>query len=109
MTKKGTVNLPTKIIPVELADGTIIRVEATPFGEQKVSFHNRHFQEFIISLKTLVTEIASPLREIHQAVQPDKMSITLGVDISIESSQLTALIVKGGGSANLEITMEWEK
>lgn len=102
-------NLPTKIIPVELANGTVIKVEATPFGEQKVSFHSRPFQEFITSLKTMVTEIANPLREIQQAVKPDKMSITMGVDISIESSQLSALIVKGGGSANLEITMEWGK
>lgn len=102
-------HLPTKIIPVELADGTVIKVEATPFGEQKVSFRSRPFQEFISSLKTIVSEIAGPLREINQAVQPDKMTITLGVDISIESSQLTALIVKGGGSANLEITMEWGK
>lgn len=102
-------NLPTKIIPVELADGTVIKVEATPFGEQKVSFHSRPFQEFVRSLKTIVTEIANPLKEINQVVQPDKMAITLGIDISIESNQLTALVVKGGGSANLGITMEWKK
>ena len=102
-------NLTAKIIPVELSDGTIIKVEATALGEQQVSFQTRPFREFISSLKIIVKEIANPLREITQAVQPDKMSITLGVDVSIESGQLTALIVKGGGSANLGITMEWKK
>jgi hypothetical protein len=106
---KRAMNLPTKIIPVELVDGTVIKVEATPIGEQKVSFHSRPFQEFITSLKTMVSEIADPLREIQQAVKPDKMSITMGVDVSIESGQLTTLLVKGGGSANLEITIEWDK
>ena len=33
----------------------------------------------------------------------------LGIEVAVESGQLTALIVKGSGKANLEITMEWGK
>jgi hypothetical protein len=32
-----------------------------------------------------------------------------GVEFGYESGQLTALIVKGTGKANLKITMEWTK
>jgi hypothetical protein len=30
------------------------------------------------------------------------------MELAIESGQLTAIIVKGSGKANLEITLEWE-
>jgi Trypsin-co-occurring domain 1 len=42
-------------------------------------------------------------------VQPDKISVKVGIEVAVESGQLTALIVKGSGKANLEITMEWGK
>ncbi len=28
----------TRIIPVELSDGTIVKIEATPIGEQRIAF-----------------------------------------------------------------------
>lgn len=33
----------------------------------------------------------------------------LRTELAIESGQLTAVIVKGSGKANLEITLEWER
>lgn len=98
----------TEIIQVQLSDGTIINVEATPIGEQDVSSPtNRAFREITDSIKSIATELAETLKEINQSVQPDKISIKLGLEIAVESGQLTALIVKGAGKANLEITMEW--
>jgi len=102
-------DLPTKIIPVEMADGTIIKVEATLIGEQRVSFQNRPFQEITAAVKSVTGELAGTLKEISQTVQPDKISVKLGLEIAVESGQLTALIVKGAGKANLEIAMEWSK
>lgn len=100
----------TEIIQVQLSDGTIINVEATPIGEQDVaSPANRAFREITDSIKSITTELAETLKEINQSVQPDKISIKLGLEIAVESGQLTALIVKGAGKANLEITMEWGK
>jgi ribosomal protein S3AE len=100
----------TEIIQVQLSDGTTINVEATPIGEQDVSSStNRAFREITDSIKSIATELAETLKEINQSVQPDKISIKLGLEIAVESGQLTALIVKGAGKANLEITMEWDK
>ncbi len=102
-------DLPTKIIPVQLSDGTFIKVEATPIGEQRVSSQNKLFREITDSIKSITTELAETLKEINQSAHPDKISIKLGLEIAVESGQLTALIVKGAGKANLEITMEWGK
>lgn len=48
--------------------------------------------------------IAEPL----QKVKPKKASVKFGMEMALESGQLTALVVKGSGKANLEITLEWE-
>jgi hypothetical protein len=93
----------TTIIPLELADGTIVRVEATPIGEQQVAFHQRPFKEATDAIKAVAKELGQVLQE----VKPDKASVKFGLEIAIESGKLTTLIVKGSGKANLEITLEW--
>ena len=101
--------LPTKIISVELSDGTVVKVEATPIGEQKVSSNNRLFRDITPTIKSITNEIANTLKDIKETVKPDKVSVKLGVEVAVESGQLTALLVKGTSKANLEITMEWVK
>jgi hypothetical protein len=97
----------TKIIPFKLADGSIINVEITPRGEQPVSSETRIFNKATGIIKSVADDIAHTLKEIKEDIKPDKLSVTLGLQIGIESGELTALIVKGSGNANLEITMEW--
>jgi hypothetical protein len=101
--------LPTKIISVELSDGTIVKVEATPIGEQKVAANNKLFRDVTPAIKSITNEIADTLKDIQQTVKPDKVSVKLGLEVAVESGQLTALLVKGTSKANLEITMEWVK
>ncbi len=99
--------LPTKLIPVELSDGTVVRVEATLIGEQRVAFQSRAFKEITTIIKAIARELAGTLHEVKQDAAPDKVSVKLGLEVAVESGQLTALIVKGAGKANLEISMEW--
>lgn len=97
----------TRIIPVELLDGTVVKVEARPIGEQRVSVQTRQFKEAMTTVKSIAEEVAETVKDIKQHVAPNKMSVKLGVEIGIESGELTALIIKGTGKGNLEITMEW--
>jgi len=99
----------TKIIPLKLSDGTIIKVEVTPIGEQPVSAETRVFQQATKVIKSIAEDVAGTLQNINQTVKPDKFSVKLGFQIGVESGELTALIVKGTGTANLEVTMEWGK
>lgn len=97
----------TKIIPVELSDGTIVKIEARPIGEQRVGFQSRPFREATAAIRSIAYEIAGTLQNVQQEIKPDKISVKLGLEVAIESGQLTALIVKGASKANFEITMEW--
>lgn len=99
----------TQIIPFQLTDGRIIKVEITPIGEQPVSAETKIFQQATEIIKSIAEDIAGTLKDVSETVKPDKFSVKLGLQIGVESGQLTALIVKGTGTANLEITMEWGK
>ncbi len=99
---------PTQIVPVQLSDGTVINVEATPMGEQRVAFQNRPFSEITTIVRSLTADLAEALQTIKREVAPKKINVKLGLEIGMESGQLTALIVKGVGKANLELSMEWE-
>lgn len=97
--------IQSKIITVELADGTSVRVEATQIGDRKINFQSRPFEEVTIAIESLSKEIA----EIVHKVKPDRASVKFGVDIAVESGKLTAVLVKGSNTANIEITLEWGK
>ncbi|MEH2072703.1 MAG: CU044_2847 family protein [Nostoc sp.] len=99
----------TKIISFQLSDGKIIKIEVTPIGEQPVSDETRVFKQATEIIKSIAEDVAGTLKDISETVKPDKFSVKLGLQIGVESGQLTALIVKGTGTANLEIMMEWSK
>jgi len=95
----------TKVISVELSDGTNVRVEATLIGERKLSIPTRPFKEVTVAIESLSRDIA----EVIQKVRPDKASVKFGIEISLESGKLTPVLVKGTSTANLEITLEWSQ
>ena len=90
-------------IPVQLANGTVVRIEATPIGEEEVAFDIRPFKD----VTDAVEGIADAITETFKKVKPDKATVEFGLEMAISSGQLTAIIVQGSGKANLRITMEW--
>jgi hypothetical protein len=95
--------LQSKIISVELTDGTTVRVEATAIGERKINFPTRPFSEVTTAIESLAKDIAESV----QRIKPDKAKVKFGIEIGIESGKLTPVLVKGTATANLEITLEW--
>ena len=95
----------SKIITVELSDGTNVRVEATLIGDCKLTFQTRPFSEVTGAIESLTKEIAETI----QKIKPDRASVTFGIDIGIESGKLAPLLVKDASTANIEITLEWVK
>ena len=93
----------TERIPVELPNGGLIQVEVSQTGREDVAFDRKAFKDVMDSIEGIVEAIAVPL---HKAM-PTKASVKFGIDVGIESGNLTAAIVKGTGKANLEITLEW--
>jgi hypothetical protein len=97
----------TDIVPVRFEDGTIIQVQATLLGgEEEVAFkYGLLFENVTKPIKKIASEVAKLVREI----QPDKASVQLGFEVATSEGQLTALLVKGTATANLTLTLEWEK
>lgn len=104
-------------IPVQLENGALIRVEATKVGSSTSTVIPGEEIESdvgakIQSLKEVndaIEGIAESVVESLKKFSPSKSTIEFGIDFGYESGQLTALIVKGTGKANLKITMEWSK
>ncbi|WP_066377656.1 MULTISPECIES: CU044_2847 family protein [unclassified Anabaena] len=95
--------IQTRIISLELADGTSIKVEATPIGERKGIIQSQDFCQITTAIESITKDIAQAL----QKVKPDKANVKFGIGIAIESGKLIPLIVKDGSTANFEITLEW--
>jgi Trypsin-co-occurring domain 1 len=95
----------TQIVPVTLTDGTIIRIEARDLGgATKVgAFDSQSFKDLTKSIEA----IAATFRESLERIEPRKASIEFGIEVGLESGQLTALICKGSGKANIKVALEW--
>lgn len=98
----------TRIIPVRLADGTIIQVEAEAFGDSQNITFGMHIPDFD-EVSTAVEGIAKSMVSMLHRVKPRKAAVEFGLQIALESGQLTTLLVKGSGTANMKITLEWSE
>lgn len=92
------------IVPVQLASGVKMHVEATMLGgEEDVAFRVLSFKD----VTDTIEGIASAVTAAMQKVKPKKAGVEFGLEIAVESGQLTTLLVKGSGTANLKISLEW--
>ena len=94
----------TEVIKAELANGTILHIQATALsGEEEVAFTLPSFKEVSNAIEGIAESVVTPLKK----VKPKKASVEFGLEVALESGQLTALLVKGIGTSNLKITLEW--
>jgi len=96
----------TEIIKTQLVNGTIMHIQATTLeGEEEVAFTLPSFKEVTNAIEGIAVAVASSL----QKVKPQKASVEFGLEVALEAGQLTALLVKGTGTSNLKITLEWSE
>ncbi|EKQ68456.1 hypothetical protein OsccyDRAFT_2990 [Leptolyngbyaceae cyanobacterium JSC-12] len=91
-------------VPVQLPNGAVVKVEVASTGREDVGFDVKQFQPVADAIEGVVQMIVAPI----QKVKPKKATVKFGMELALESGQLTAVIVKGSGKGNLEITLEWE-
>ncbi|MEO1145617.1 MAG: CU044_2847 family protein [Cyanobacteria bacterium J06638_22] len=96
-----------KRVQVDLGDGVIVQmdVEVGSTGLQEVSGGTRLPFTRVLQGMTKVAEVVAGS---IQKVKPDKATVKYGLEIGIEEGSLMAAVVRGSGSANFEITLEWE-
>jgi hypothetical protein len=106
-------------VPVVLSNGAKIRIEATSprrtaQGESDASYPWGGGEREVASIPTSFDDITKAIEGIAEAlsatvarIKPKKTSVEFGLEVVAEASGLSALIVKGSGTANLKVTLEW--
>ena len=98
--------MKNELIPVTLENNQKIYIEATQLGgEELVAFEEFGFEEIGLQVES----ISNSLKNVFERVRPEKASIEFGVNIGVEAGKLTALLVKGTGSASIKINLEWSR
>ena len=99
-----------EILQLELSDRSIVRWQYTPIsGSYEEVTSGKELKGKFQKVTQTIQSMAEDLNALYHAAKPSKMAIEFGLEISVESGELTALIVKGSGTANLKVTLEWEK
>lgn len=94
----------TEGVPVKLPNGAIIKIEVSQrSGREDVAFTTFSFDQIAMALEGITGAIKGTIEQ----VKPKKTSVKFGLEVGVESGALTAMIVKGTGKGNLEISMEW--
>lgn len=96
-------NDQTTFVPVELPNGKTIKIEVSQTGREDVAFDIMPFEQVTETLEGIIEALKVTLDK----VQPDKATVKFGVEIAVESGSLSALLMKGSGKGNLEITIGW--
>lgn len=97
-------NFITETVKLELDNGHSILAEVRNKNRQQVSNPTYSFEKVSLQLKEISKKIITSFEE----AKPNKVSVELGFELSIESGQLTAILVKGSSKANLKIILEWD-
>lgn len=96
-------NNRTRVIKAELEDGTTIDIQSSVRGEEDVALTVFPFRDVTDKIEGIAEAVIETLKK----VKPQSASVEFGIEMAVESGQLTALLVKGTGSANLKITLQW--
>ena len=97
----------TKNIPLELSDGSSIYIEVTQIGDRPVSSKNIKLKEITNYISDIGKELGESVKNISKNLQPDEITLEIGMEVAAEAGELTAIIVKGSSKANFKISMKW--
>lgn len=91
-------------LPIQLSDGTVVFAEVQQTDrEEEVSLKDYNINDALSSLKSLVSDILTPLDEFSC----DKVALELNVGLAVQSGKLTSLLIKGSGTSSFKITLEF--
>ncbi|MFJ9824954.1 CU044_2847 family protein [Streptomyces sp. NPDC101160] len=70
------------------------------------------FEDRLPDLSGVTAALSSFARQIGDALHraaPDRATVEFGCQLGLQSGRLTALVVQGSASANLRVTLAWDK
>jgi hypothetical protein len=111
--KKSSESSKATTVLVDLGSGMTMHVEATVLRNysgsklQDVSFGPGELQ--FQKVTSLLNRLSNLTLEAIKQAAPTKAGVEFGIDIAVESGELTALLVKGEAKGNLKISLEWTR
>jgi hypothetical protein len=96
---------------VRLPNGSEIWAEAQALGTREsevAGFDTLRKALPLDALQESIEGLAQLVKTAIDKTKPDKACVEFGLDLGIDSGQLTALWVKGTAKANVKITLSWE-
>ena len=98
----------SQLVTVDMGEGRTIlidaRIDSEPDPERRVSIGQKvPFDGVAESIDAISSRIVGAL----QRAKPDKATVEFGLDVGVESGQLTSMLVKGSGTATIKVTLEW--
>lgn len=100
----------TEIVSVRLNENTRLLIEAVSFDVRVGAAPERGVRTLDQAwddVAQLLQQAGRVLSESLQAIKPTRATVEFGIQLAVESGNLTALLVKGTGSASLKVTLEW--
>jgi hypothetical protein len=95
----------TRFEPIQLDSDTTVTVEVADLGGQRqVTSELLNFDQ----VSGVIEKISRSLVEPVKKAAPKTATVEFGLAMALESGKLTALWVKGTGSANLKVKLKWE-
>lgn len=98
----------TEIVSMKLEDGSIVKVRASALRGSEDVMDLKKILQFSEVAETIENTARTVLSTIEK-VGPNKASVEFGVEVSIESSGVTALLANGSGKGNLKIILKWAR
>jgi len=106
----------TVILPVQLSNGKVIHVQATDLSAERavsskgigttiedISAHIHSFD----GITSVIENISTGITESLKKAKPTRATVEFGLEVAVESGNITSLLVNGSGKATLQITLEW--
>ncbi|MER8044547.1 CU044_2847 family protein [Streptomyces sp. NPDC094032] len=104
----------TEMTKVELAGG-VMYVEAVPLDperEAEVPDGPDALRARLPDLSGVTAALSSFAGQLGDALHraaPDRAVVEFGCQLGVQAGKLTALVVQGTATANLKVTLEWDK
>ncbi len=96
----------TETVEVSLDDGTTFYIQAkTPVDEMNVGIKAASFEK----VTQAIEGVARKLSDIWKKVEPSRASVEFGVEFTLESGDIMALLVENSTTASMKITLEWSQ
>jgi hypothetical protein len=97
----------TVVRRAQVGSDLVILVEARRPADAEEDVGVRNLLRFD-GVEQSISTIAQRVTAALQSARPDRATVEFGIDVAVESGQLTGLLAKGAGTATLKVTLSWD-